>query len=201
MGVAKDVLYCCCALLTVAFIGWIVVAVKYACVVPFRASVDEASLARLALTAPGGNGTLPAASLAYDLALVVSLRRNSRAVVGVLSRAAPLDAELRFLGRPFARARLAGAGCGPAIRYLGKTMVYRLAWKGESATPAPRPNEVAAFARESAAGVFELQLVVAGEFKCTVRSRWYRIRVSCALRLSVSTAAAPAPIARVECAS
>jgi hypothetical protein len=181
----------------VGFICSIAVAVVYGCTVPFRASVDEASLAGLALTgAPGNNGT--PASLAYDLALVVALRINKQAC-GV-SRAAPLDAELRFLGRPFARARMDGAEWEAVGEVRNKVLVYLQSWQGENAR-ALRPDEVAAFARESAAGVFEVELVVAGEFKSPVRFGWCRISVSCPLRLSVSTAAAPAPFERVKCAS
>ncbi|CAN6211541.1 unnamed protein product [Urochloa humidicola] len=223
MGLAKDALCFCCYLLAMvavtAVIGLTVsvfVEVEIACVVPFRASVDEASLARLSLSlaAPGNNNSStpppPASSsaLSYDLALAVALRRNSQAAGA--SRAALLDAELGFLGRPLAFARrLAGpeweavGGPGPGTGGEPGKMVYRLAWNGEmNATLALGPDEAAAFAAESAAGVFELELIVSGGFWSAARflSGWCEIRVSCPLRLSVSTAAAPAPFERVECA-
>ncbi|CAL5087280.1 unnamed protein product [Urochloa decumbens] len=215
MGMAKACCSCCCCVLVlVAFAGLMVLAVKNACVVPFLTSVDEASLARMSLAAPapaaGHNGTAPPPSLSYDLALVVSLRWYGRQAVG-FSRTKPLEAELRFLGRPLGRrARLGGAEQAAATGYLSE-MVYRLAFgPGENATTtlALGPGEAAAFAAESAAGVFELELVVAGEFESTVlsRSRLCGVRVTCPLKLSVSTpsvaaAPPPPPLASVECKS
>ncbi|CAL5082425.1 unnamed protein product [Urochloa decumbens] len=216
MGMAKACCSCCCCVLVmVAFAGLMVLAVKNACVVPFITTVDEASLARMSLAAPvtaGHNGsTATPSSLSYDLALVVALRWYYRRAVG-FSSAAPLEAELRFLGRPLGRrARLGGAEQAAATGYLSE-MVYRLAFgPGVNATTtlALGPGEAAAFAAESAAGVFKLELVIAGEFESTVlsRSRWCGVRVTCPLRLSVSTpsvaaAVAPAPpFASVECKS
>ncbi|CAL5063307.1 unnamed protein product [Urochloa decumbens] len=219
MGMAKELCYfcCCCCLVLVMLtviglvaFGFVAVAKIDDCVVPFHASVDEASLARLSLAAPAAgnnNGTRPAAasSLAYDLALMVSLRRRNSQQAAVVSRASPLDAEVRFLGRPLSCARLAGAEWAAATGDLSDEMVYRLAWNGETNATALAlgPGAAAAFAAESAAGVFVMELVVRGEFKSAARfsSGWCPIRVRCPMRLSVSTAAAPAPFARVECAS
>ncbi|CAL5073246.1 unnamed protein product [Urochloa decumbens] len=215
MGMAKACCSCCCCVLVlVAFAGLMVLAVKNACVVPFLTTVDEASLARMSLAAPvtaGHNGSTPAAALSYDLSLVLALRWYYRRAVG-FSHAKPLEAELRFLGRPLGpRARLGGAEQAAATSYLSE-IVYRLAWNGsdENATTALAlgPGEAAAFAAESAARVFELELVIAGVFKSSVlfRSRWCGVRVNCPLRLSVSTpsvaaAVAAPPFASVECKS
>ncbi|CAN6218421.1 unnamed protein product [Urochloa humidicola] len=206
MGMAKAAADCCCCVVVmVVFTGVILWAAKTACDVPFLTSVDEASLARLSLAAPAGhNGTpAPAPALSYDLALVVALRWYTRRVAG-FSREAPLEAELRFLGRPLARARLAGAESAAAAGGELNEMLYRLAWN-ETTLLALGPGAATAFARESAAGVFEMELVVAGVFKSFFHSRWCGVRVRCPLRLSVSTssvAAAPAPpFVSVACSS
>ncbi|CAN6167700.1 unnamed protein product [Urochloa humidicola] len=212
MGMAKAAAECCCCVvIMVVFTGAILSAAKTACDVPFLTSVDEASLARLSLAAPapaGHNGTpapapgpaLPPA-LSYDLALVVALRWYTRWVVG-FSREAPLEAKLRFLGRPLARARLAGAESAAAAGGELSEMLYRLAWN-ETTLLALGPGAAAAFARESAAGVFEMELVVAGVFESSFRhSRWCGVRVRCPLRLSVSTSSVAAPpFASVACSS
>ena len=102
-------------------------------------------------------------------------------------RRGALDAELRFRGSTFARARLAGdgEGRGDRIRALRKE-VYRLAAAAELAS-------------QSAAGVFELELAVFGEVKYQAHARRRAIDVTCPLRLSRSTATAPAAFARVKC--
>ena len=112
-------------------------------------------------------------------------------------RRGALDAELRFRGSTFARARLAGEG-RDRIHAL-RMEVYRLAAAAESAPVALGPVGAAELASQSAAGVFELELAVFGEVKYQAHARRRAIDVTCPLRLSRSTATAPAAFARVKC--
>ncbi|KAL6601734.1 hypothetical protein ACP70R_044954 [Stipagrostis hirtigluma subsp. patula] len=78
------------------------------------------------------------------------------------------------------------------------TAVWRTAPSSASAGGRGLPRDGAAgFARDSAAGVFELELAVAGEVKYEARFRRRSLRVSCPLKLSPSTAAAA--FTRVKC--
>ena len=61
------------------------------------------------------------------------------------------------------------------------------------------PVAAAELAGQSAAGVFELELAVFGEVKYEAHARRRAIEVTCPLRLSPSTATAPAAFARVKC--
>ena len=112
---------CCCICCAKAICNWYaflagvaltaVLVAAFGVALPVRAAVTDASLARLDLIDGGPrNGTAAAAavSLAYNLSLTVVLRNRNWAMRAEL--AAPLDAELRFSGRRFGGARLAGAG-------------------------------------------------------------------------------------------
>ncbi|TVU08865.1 hypothetical protein EJB05_42288, partial [Eragrostis curvula] len=189
-----------CVLAGLAALALVAVLVAaFAFVVPVRVSVDEASLGRLALLAapPGTNGTGAAeSSFSYDISLGVALRNPNWAMRAW--RTGPLDAELRFRGIPFARARLASAEWD-RIRPRRRE-VYRVAAAAtESAPMAIGSDGAAEFARERAAGVFEVELVASGEAKYEAHSRRHSFRVSCPLKLSLSTATAPAAFARVKC--
>ncbi|PUZ71591.1 hypothetical protein GQ55_2G325400 [Panicum hallii var. hallii] len=198
---ASAAVFCCCLLLAaLALVALLVVA--YAFIVPVRVTVDDAALGRLALAAPAPssciNGTCArtGTAISYDLSVGVALHNHNWAMA--VWRRGTLDAELRFRGRTFARARLAGAG-RDRIRAL-RMEVYRLAAAAESAPVALGPGAAAELARQSAAGVFELDLIVFGEVKYEAHTRRRAIRVTCPLRLSPSTATAPAAFARVKCA-
>lgn len=70
---------------------------------PVRATVTDASLARLDLAAAASSSTV-----AYNLSLTVRLRNRNWAMR--VETTAPLDAELRFAGHRFDGARLAEPG-------------------------------------------------------------------------------------------
>ncbi|WVZ83336.1 hypothetical protein U9M48_030496 [Paspalum notatum var. saurae] len=188
---------CCCAVTVLSALALAalvaVLVVAYAVVFPVHVSVNDALLGRLAL-ADAANGT---AQLAYDVALAVAVRNRNRAV-GV-RRTAPLDTELRFRGQTFARAWLAGAEPGriPAMA----TAVYRVAASADrGALPVALGDDgVAQFVRESVAGEFELELVVVGEVKYEGHPHRRGVRATCPLKLSLSTATAPAAFTRVKC--
>ncbi|KAL6601735.1 hypothetical protein ACP70R_044955 [Stipagrostis hirtigluma subsp. patula] len=187
----KEIDLSCCGIFVTLMLA-VMLVLAFAFVVPVRVTVDEATLGRLSLTTPR-NGTAPA-SLAYDLSLAVALRNRNWAMA--VWRTAPLVAELRFRGRPFARAGLAGAG---RDRIGAKRKeVYRVALAAESAPVALGRAAVAEFARASAAGVFELELAVAGEVRYEAHNR-RSLRVTCPLKLSLSAATAVAPFSRVKC--
>nr|TKW34193.1 hypothetical protein SEVIR_2G288700v2 [Setaria viridis] len=188
---------CCCLLLVVLAVAALLVA-AYAVVVPVRVTIDDAAHGRLALAAPasGTNGTGSAAAVSYDLSVAVVLHNHNWAMS--VWRRGPLDAELRFRGRTIARARLAAAGRG-RIRPL-KMEVYRLNTAAEGAPVELGPDAAAELARERAAGVFDLELAVFLEVHYEAHPRRRAIRVTCPLRLSPSTATAPAAFARVKCA-
>ncbi|KAL6648203.1 hypothetical protein ACP70R_012427 [Stipagrostis hirtigluma subsp. patula] len=189
----KDAIPPSCGIIIITLALAVLLVLAFAFVVPVRVTVDEATLGRLALTAPR-SGTAPA-SLAYDLSLAVALRNRNWAMA--VWRTAPLVVELRFRGRTFARAGLAGAG-RDRIR-AEREHVYRATLAAESAPVALGRGGVTEFARESAAGVFELVLAVAGEVSYQAHLHRRSIRVTCPLKLSLSTATAPAPFSRVKC--
>ncbi|KAK3129693.1 hypothetical protein QOZ80_6BG0483410 [Eleusine coracana subsp. coracana] len=165
---------------------------------PVKFTVEEATLEHLALVAPG-NGT---ASVAYNLSLVVAVR-NPNSATRVL-RVAPLDAELRLAGRPFALVRLAGAEMTTdRIRPLKSRLYRATAAAAKSAPVALGSGAAAAFATESAVGTFNLELVVAGEFRYVeglgeASAVVYRTTVRCPLRLPLSTATTAAAFAAFE---
>ncbi|KAL6614300.1 hypothetical protein ACP70R_036570 [Stipagrostis hirtigluma subsp. patula] len=157
---------CCCCLGAVDFIcsccGLIVAAVligvlvpAYGVVLDVRATVKDASLGRLALG--GANGT----ALEYDLALTVALRNRNWAMRADLS--APLDAELRFAGRRIDGARLAEVGRGISMDPHG-TEEFRMLVVSSQGVELGGAG-AAEFARQRVAGVFELELKLAGAFR------------------------------------
>ncbi|CAM0951883.1 unnamed protein product [Alopecurus aequalis] len=178
---------CCCLLIILAAV-LAVLFMAYALVRPVGVTVEDASLARLALAGP--NGT----ALAYDLSLAVALRNRkwaSRAKIGP----APLDAELRFAGARIAGVRVTqGQGSSPGIR-PGETEVYHVAAAGENAQLGN--DGVAEFVKERAAGgVFRLELKLTGEVRYPPHSRVHRLEASCPLELSMSS---PAAFTKVKC--
>ncbi|CAL4958420.1 unnamed protein product [Urochloa decumbens] len=161
----------------------------FAVALPVRATVTDASLARLDLITTHPNSTTP--SLAYNLSLTVVLRNRNWAMRAELS--APLDAELRFAGRRLgdghggAATRLAGAGRRIPPRRSEEFRVL--------AVSAPRGVELggdaaAEFEKESAAGVFELELKLAGEVRYLPvhagRSR--RLEATCPVKMMMAPA-------------
>ncbi|TVU08883.1 hypothetical protein EJB05_42307, partial [Eragrostis curvula] len=162
---------------------------------PVEVTVEEASLERLDLTAPAGHGTTPA-SLAYNLSLAVAVR-NPNLLIRVW-RTAPLDAELRLAGRPFAAVRLAGAEERDQLIRPMRSAVYRAAAASESAPVALRGDEQAEVAWESAFGLFWLEVVVSGEVHYQLHPRRRSFTVRCPLRLPLSTAPAAVAFARFE---
>ncbi|CAL5019502.1 unnamed protein product [Urochloa decumbens] len=193
MGWPACCCFCWCTIMVCA-----VIYVPIFLFVPYTSvsvTVDDASLDRLSLAAPG-NGT---AFLSYNLSLTVAVRNGNVAIRAW--RTAPLDAELRFRGRPFAAVRLAGAGDGERGRRIRAltTKVYRVAAAAERAPVELGSDRVAEFARERVAGEFQLGLIVAGQFKYQAHRGRHSIKVSCPLKLSLSTSTAPAAFARVKC--
>ncbi|CAN6175048.1 unnamed protein product [Urochloa humidicola] len=188
---------CCCLVLGTMAIAALLVG-AYGFVIPVRVTVDAATLGSLALAAAvpaaKANGT---ASFAYDVSLAVALRNRNWAMRASLT--APLVAELRFRGHAFARAQLAAAGSDGARIPATRTVVYGMVGVAQSAPVALGPRGAAAFARESAAGVFHLELAVSGQVKYEGHHHRHDIRVTCPLSLSPSSTA-PAAFARVRCA-
>lgn len=185
---------CCLAVLLLAAGG--VLIVGFAVVIPVLVTVDEATLGRLSLAAPGNNGTAAAPSLSYDLALVVTVH-NHNWLMHVRSTA-PLVAELRFAGQAFHRGRL------ELEVILSRTYLHRVAkvsYRIRAAADAVAlgSSGAAELAREEAAGLFELDLVVAGQFKYQAHFHRRGLRVSCPLTLALSTATHRAPFDSVAC--
>ncbi|KAF8780778.1 hypothetical protein HU200_000718 [Digitaria exilis] len=198
---------CCCCLLLVLVLALLVAA--YAFVVPVRVTAYDAALGRLSLVAAApsasasggingtGGATSAAAAISYDIAVAVDVRNRNWWMA--VWRRGPLDAELRFRGRTFARARLAGAAERDKIRVMRRE-TYHLAAAAEGAPVELGPDGMAELAWESKAGVFDLELAVFGEVHYEAHPRRRAIRVVCPLRLSPSTATAPAAFHRVHCA-
>lgn len=107
---------------------------------------------------------------------------------------APLDAELLFAGERFASISMRGSSHG-YIRPWNKE-VYNVAALGESAAPL-RSVGVAEFVKESAAaGVFRLQLKLAGEVKYPPHGDARRLEATCPLELPLSS---PARFKKIKC--
>ena len=144
------------------------------------AAVKDASVSRLALA--GANGT----ALAYDLSFTVALRNRNWAMHA--EHAAPLDAKLLFAGRHLAGERLADAGRSMDPKYTEEfpmraaSPLRGLEMGGDAA---------AGFARESVAGVVELELRLTGAFKyrSVHAGGSKRLDVTCPLKLQVAGAA------------
>ncbi|GJN34386.1 hypothetical protein PR202_gb23042 [Eleusine coracana subsp. coracana] len=180
----------------------VVLVAAYAVVYPVEVTVDEGALGRLTLAAAPatGNGTAPSSLLAFNISLAVAVRNPNWAMSAWL--AAPPIGELRFRGVPFAWGSLPpGAGRRGRTRIRARrTKVYRVSSAAQGVPMAALGSDgVAEFARESAAGVFELELVVVGKvrYQAHPHRRRFNFRVSCPLNLSLSTAATT--FARVTC--
>jgi hypothetical protein len=186
----------CCCLCALDFFacsicGFLIVVVltsvlvpAYAVVPPVRATVKDASVSRLALA--GANGT----ALAYDLSFTVALRNRNWAMRA--EHAAPLDAELLFAGRRLENAQLAaGVGRNMDPKHTEEFPMM--------AVSSPQGLEVGAaaaaeFARQSVAGVVDLELRLTRAFKCRPVhvGGSKRLDVTCPLKLPVAPAPATA---------
>lgn len=187
---------CCCILGALTLV--ITLSAAYAFVVPVVVTVDDAALTRLDLAAApapdGNNGTVP--SLAINLSLAVAVRNRNWAMSAWLP--APPVGELRFRGVPFARGWLpvAPRAWRPHRIRARRTEMYRVSSEIEGVLMAGLGSDgVDEFARESAAGVFQLELVVSGEVRYQAHLHRRNFSASCPLKLSLSTGA----FARVRC--
>jgi hypothetical protein len=168
----------------------------FAFALPVRATIIDASLSRLDLIT-GGNGTTrngggggAASSLAYNLSLTVVVRNANWAMRAELT--APLDAELRFAGRRFDGARLAEAGRRIPPRKAGE---FRVLAVSERRGVALGSGGAAEFARERAAGVFELELKLSGKvrYRPVHLGRSRSVEVTCPVKMLMAPAPANAP--------
>ncbi|OEL20953.1 hypothetical protein BAE44_0018028, partial [Dichanthelium oligosanthes] len=91
-----------------------------------------------------------------------------------------------------------GAAEWSRIRPL-RTEVHRMASAAERAPVELGSDREAKFIKEHVAGEFELGLIVSGEFKYQAHSGRRSTRVSCPLKLSLSTSTAAAAFARIKC--
>ncbi|PAN32405.1 hypothetical protein PAHAL_5G485200 [Panicum hallii] len=187
---------CCCICCAKAICNWYaflaglaltaVLVAAFGVALPVRAAVTDASLARLDLVGDGPRNGTAAVSLAYNLSLTVMLRNRNWAMRAEL--AAPLDTELRFAGRRFGGARLAAAGRRIAPRGAEELRVLaagRLIGGGGG-------DAAEELARERSAGVFELELRLAGEvrYRPVHVGRSRRLDVTCPVKMMMM---APAP--------
>jgi hypothetical protein len=171
---------CCCLLLILAAVVVFLV-MAYAVVRPIGFTVEDASLARLALAGP--NGT----TLAYDISLSIALHNRNWASLAKIGPA-PLDAELRFAGVRITGVRIMQGQGGSRGIPPGETEVYHVAAAGQS-TQLGR-EEVAEFVKESAAGgVFRLDLKLAGEVRYPPHRRMHMLEATCPLELPLSSPA------------
>ncbi|TVU01136.1 hypothetical protein EJB05_53419, partial [Eragrostis curvula] len=192
-GDGENLCLCCClTFFILAVVLFVTLACAYTDFDPVEVTVEEASLERLALA--GSNGTTPA-FVAYNLSLAVAVRNPNWAIR--VWRTAPLDAELRLGGRPFGLVRLAGAEERELIR-PARSAVYRVVAAAERAPVALGSEEEADLARESSAGLFRLEIVVAGQVHYQAHPRRRSFTVRCPLRLPLSTAPAAVAFAQFE---
>jgi hypothetical protein len=185
----------CCWCITLTFIVLLVASVAlvmaFAVVHPVHVTVQDASLARLALAGP--NGT----ALAYEVSLAVAMRNSNWAMRAEPGANAPLDAELLFASKPLANVRLLQGRSSRGIR-PGKTEVYHVAAAGESVQLGS--SELADFVKQSAAGsVFRLELKLAGDIRYPPHRHVHRVNVACPLELRLSSATAVARFTKIKC--
>lgn len=178
---------CLCAVDFACSICGLFIAVVLICVLvpafgvvrPVRATVKDASVSRLALA--GANGT----ALAYDLSFTVALRNRNWAMRA--EHAAPLDTELSFAGR-----RLAGARLAEADRSMDPKHTEEFPMRALSPLRGLEVGGDAAaeFARQSAAGVVELELRLTGalKYRPVHAGGSKRLDVTCPLKLPVEPA-------------
>nr|CAB3476151.1 unnamed protein product [Digitaria exilis] len=173
-----------------------VLVAAFAFPLPVHATVTDASLSLLDLIAGGsvhnhnnGGGGGHHYSLAYNLSLAIVLTNPNWAMRAELT--SPLDAELRFAGRRFDGARLAGAGRRVPPDTAEEFAVVAVSSPRGVALGAEAARE---FARESSAGVFELELKLAG--KVTYRpvnlGRSRRMELTCPVKMLMVPAPASA---------
>lgn len=190
---AADVVCNWCTFL-IALAAAAVLVAAFGVALPVRATVTDASLARLDLVVVTSNSSADAApvSVAYNLSLTVQLRNRNWAMR--IELAAPLDAELRFAGRRFFDgARLADAGTSVPPRGTEEFRVLAASSSSSSpggAVPLGGAGAAAELARERAEGVFEVELRIAGEvrYRPVHAGRSSRLEATCPLKLLMPNA-------------
>lgn len=152
-----------------------------------HATVTDASLARLDLI---GGAPAHHYSLAYNLSLTVELRNPNWAMRAELT--APLDAELRFSGRRFDGARLAGAGRRVPPKTTDEFTVMAVSSpRGVALGGADAARE---FVRERSEGVFEIELKMDGKvrYRPVNLGRSRRVELTCPVKMLMVPAPASA---------
>ncbi|KAF8663002.1 hypothetical protein HU200_055590 [Digitaria exilis] len=178
-----------------------VLVAAFAFPIPVHATVTDASLSRLDLIGGGSvhnhnnnnnGGGGHHYSLAYNLSLAIVLRNPNWRMRAELT--SPLDAEIRFAGRRFDGARLAGAGrrirpdTTEEFAVVAVSSLRGVALGGDAAWE---------FVKESSAGVFELELKL--DEKVSYRpfnlGRSRRVELTCPVKMLMVPA--PASAARM----
>ncbi|VAI42714.1 unnamed protein product [Triticum turgidum subsp. durum] len=187
----KALLRILCGLVIFAVLAAVVTLLVIA-LVPRRVgvSVENAALARFALA--DKNATVTA--LAYDISITVAVHNGNWLMPA--EHTAPFYTELFFDGARFARVRLATAG---AVVRPRRREVYHAMAAADSASVALGSAAVAEFARESTAGLFQLELRVLGEVRYRPHHKLHRLDAICRLELALSTATSPAMFKKVKC--
>lgn len=153
----------------------------YGDVQPVEIAVSEATLGRL--------------SLAYNLSVPVSVRNPN--FLARVWRVAPFFAGVCVGGDQIAILRFAGTETLDADRIRPKSSwVYRAAAAGEAALAGS--GGAAAFRRESAVGVFRLELLLAGAFKYEPHVGSRATFARCRLRIPLASSATAAALAAFE---
>uniref|UniRef100_A0A453N1Q9 Late embryogenesis abundant protein LEA-2 subgroup domain-containing protein n=1 Tax=Aegilops tauschii subsp. strangulata TaxID=200361 RepID=A0A453N1Q9_AEGTS len=180
-----------CALVIVTVLAAVVTLLIFAFVPsPVRVSVEDAAFSRLGLAVENATAT----ALAYDISLAVAVHNDNWLMRAV--HTAPLDAELLFAGARFARVRLAAAG---AVVRPGRMEVYHATAAADNTSVALGNAGVGEFLRESAAGVFRMEVKVVGQVRYRPHHKLHMLDAICRLELALSTATSPAMFKKVKC--
>uniref|UniRef100_A0A8R7QK45 Late embryogenesis abundant protein LEA-2 subgroup domain-containing protein n=1 Tax=Triticum urartu TaxID=4572 RepID=A0A8R7QK45_TRIUA len=180
-----------CALVILAVLATVVTLLVIAFVPrPVGVSVEDAALTRLDLAVKNATS----AALSYDVSIAVAVHNGNLFMPA--EHTARLDADLIFDGARFARVGLATAGAvvGPRRR-----KVYHATAAADSASVALGSADVADFHRESAAGLFQLEVKIVGEVMYRPHHKKHRLDAICRLELALSTATSPAMFKKVKC--
>ncbi|CAL5013173.1 unnamed protein product [Urochloa decumbens] len=127
----------------------------------------------------------PEVALSYNFTLNVRVRNHNW--VMNMKFTEPLEATFEFDGNRFDRYQLANEGQkDPA----GKSRLYHVNITAVSAYEALGSAGVTAFKRQRAAGVFQIDVTVAGEVKYAPRPRKCKIKAACPVELQLAPTSA-----------
>ncbi|CAN6286258.1 unnamed protein product [Urochloa humidicola] len=169
----------CTGLAIIAAVAVIVVLVLgYGHAAQPRFAVEDAALARFALST--STSPSPTTAISYNLTLALAVR-NPNWAMGAAFRG--LDAEYLFDGQRFDRVAVAADDYVLPAR---KTAVFRIASGADAVGVALGSAGVRAYRKQSDKGVFDVEVALSGKVKYHLHSSWCRLEARCPLKLQLA---------------